>query len=926
LLKNIEFYILDKEKIYQLIKEETERMHLTFQPYNKGANFAFLISNGEQDVYGSIHSNEMSKDIYQGISKISYDFYNSNGKKNFIILVDKKENHFLVIPFNVMKNDFFPRQSDDYVHYDFNILRYPYRLQKSKIDLTKYQNNLDIIFQELTSKKVTPEDTIELTKQQQLEIPLDEKQVFVFVTGYNFENLEKSKKDHILGWTKGSNFLSKDSLVFVFDKTNLFLNSCFRVISKSDNNELIWADEIKSGKLIYPNRWKAELIQDSLRIPLSDINGIAPFDKEPFQGLLRGNFPMPLNSPQNKDKYERFRKFILDKLINYWIFIVSDQPKLKISAEEIYQTRMKDKFWGLNEHTPFRKRLKKGDLVIFCHGAKKFLGTAKLETNCFEPSDEQKIEFSHDNDFYKPNFGVMLSGVDIWQKPKEVSEYVQHLSFISNLQQYPVYFQGGIKNIRPSDYHLIIDDKLISKEDTITSEESELFDDQALPIPSKEQLHNAYLQIREKLLIDEDTIRNIVSNLVAGKHVLLSGPIGTGKTHLATMISKLVWNEIGGGYYAEMFTATSAWTTQDVIGGIYPKMEDKEVTYAIQKGCVSDTVSRNWKQHGPLKRRCKYTDHEGHVFKGVWLVIDEFNRANIDGAFGEMITALEHGNLKIPTSIKEKPFEELPIPKDYRIIGTLNTFDKHFLFKLSDALKRRFAYIEMLPPVRKAEEEKYYVLKRSSENLDQILGLQEKISLIETEKERKIDRDETDQDILRLLDSAYDMFSFIRQTKNLGTAILISIFRYVLVDSMLNDAFGNSNQNINDDEKKLERWKKLENSLDNAFISNIIPQLEGRSKWSLQCILSFCCEQIAVLLQNRNVEQTDFGKYKEEFKKLIRFLGRGNIDEKLDKFQKKQISEEEWSNYDPWKGKQKKPSLPKFRIAINELINESEIF
>jgi hypothetical protein len=113
-------------------------------------------------------------------------------------------------------------------------LRYPYRLQKSKIDLTKYQDNLDIIFQELTSKKVTPEDTIELTKQQQLEMPIDEKQVFVFVTGYNFENLEKSKKAHILGWTRSSNFLSKDSLVFVFDKTNLFLDSCFRVISKSD--------------------------------------------------------------------------------------------------------------------------------------------------------------------------------------------------------------------------------------------------------------------------------------------------------------------------------------------------------------------------------------------------------------------------------------------------------------------------------------------------------------------------------------------------------------------------------------------------------------------------------------------------------------------------------------------------------------------
>ena len=458
---------LDKEKIYQLIKEETERMHLTFQPYNKGVNFGFLISNGKEDVYGSVHSNEMPKDIYQGISKISYEFYNSNGKKNFIILVDKKENHFLVIPFNIMKNDFFPRQSDDYIHYDFNISRYPYTLQKSKTDLTKYQDNLDIIFQELTSKKATSEVTIELTKQQSemnSEMPIDEKEVYVFVTGYNGENLEKSKTSHILGWTRGSNFLSKGSLVFVFDKTNLYLDSCFRVISKSDNTELIWVDEIKSGKLIYPNRWKVELIQDSLKIPLSYINGITPFDKEPFQGLLRGNFPMPLNSPQNKDKYETFRKFILDKLINYWIFIVADQPKLKLSAEDIYQTRMNDKFWGLNEHTPYRKQLKKGDLVIFCHGAKKFLGTAKLETNCFEPTEEQKIKFSHNIDFYKPKYGIMLSDIERWQKPKEVVEYVPHLSFILNIQQFPVYFQGGIKKIRTTDYHLITDTNFTAKE------------------------------------------------------------------------------------------------------------------------------------------------------------------------------------------------------------------------------------------------------------------------------------------------------------------------------------------------------------------------------------------------------------------------------------------------------------------------------
>jgi hypothetical protein len=368
------------------------------------------------------------------------------------------------------------------------------------------------------------------------------------------------------------------------------------------------------------------------------------------------------------------------------------------------------------------------------------------------------------------------------------------------------------------------------------------------------------------------------------------------------MISKFVWNDFGG-YYPEVFTATSVWTTQDVIGGIYPKMQGESVVYEIQKGCVSDTVSRNWKNKQSRLMRMKYTDLNGQSYKGVWLVIDEFNRANIDSAFGEMITAFEHGNLKIPTSKKGEYFEELPIPKEYRIIGTLNTFDKHFLFKLSDALKRRFAYIEMLPPSSdKAEEEKYYVLKRSSEGLNHIPALQGKISLIEDNHE--IDRKNTDPKILLLLDSAYEMFSFIRRTKNLGTAVLISIFRFVLVDSLLND--------------------RLDNSLDCAFRSNIIPQLEGKSKWSIESIRSFCCDQIAEFFKTRNIEQTDFGKYEQEFRKLITHLGIGEIKNKLERYRKRQIAETEWASYDPWLGKQR-PALPTFRKSLTELIEETEI-
>jgi MoxR-like ATPase len=425
-------------------------------------------------------------------------------------------------------------------------------------------------------------------------------------------------------------------------------------------------------------------------------------------------------------------------------------------------------------------------------------------------------------------------------------------------------------------------------------------------------------------LIDEDIVRNIVGNLIAGKHILLAGPIGTGKTHLATLISKYVWSEVGG-YYPEVFTAASTWTTQDVIGGIYPKIDDEKIIYEIQKGCVSDTVSRNWRPDEIQKKRCNYVDGNGNSFRGVWLVIDEFNRANIDASFGEMITAMEYGKLKIPTNKKGENYEELLIPKDYRIIATLNTFDKHFLFKLSDALKRRFAYIEILPPsIKNIDEEKYYVLKRGYEDFRHIPNIQDKISLIETEDKYEINRDETDPYILYLLDSAFDMFRFIRQTKNLGTAILISIFRYIIIDSVLNNEPNIISNEYDDNDRKLEKLKLLESSLDNAFHSNIIPQLEGKPKWTLESIGAFCCENITDLFKKQNIGHIDFSRYAQEFEKLILFLRRDNLELKLENFRKGQISEEEWSNYDPWKGKQR-PKLPKFKRALKDLIGESEL-
>ena len=120
----------------------------------------------------------------------------------------------------------------------------------------------------------------------------------------------------------------------------------------------------------------------------------------------------------------------------------------------------------------------------------------------------------------------------------------------------------------------------------------------------------------------------------------------------------------------------------------------------FRNGCVTEAILRNWVQ----------TD-EGLIWRPTphrtWLIIDELNRADMDRAMGSLFTALESRRLMIPTVSAEvgAPTQTaVAIPEDFRIIATMNTIDQHYLFRLSDALKRRFAFIEV-PVVEDTEDE-----------------------------------------------------------------------------------------------------------------------------------------------------------------------------------------------------------------------------
>lgn len=125
----------------------------------------------------------------------------------------------------------------------------------------------------------------------------------------------------------------------------------------------------------------------------------------------------------------------------------------------------------------------------------------------------------------------------------------------------------------------------------------------------------------------------------------------------------------------------------------------------------------------------------GKELKNYVLIIDEINRGNVSGIFGELITLLEEDKrmgeneevgIELPYSK-----ENFSVPPNIYIVGTMNTADRS-VEALDTALRRRFAFKEVIP--------KPYLLENIEFN---DFNLKEVLEAINNRIECLVDRDHT---------------------------------------------------------------------------------------------------------------------------------------------------------------------------------------
>jgi len=178
----------------------------------------------------------------------------------------------------------------------------------------------------------------------------------------------------------------------------------------------------------------------------------------------------------------------------------------------------------------------------------------------------------------------------------------------------------------------------------------------------------------EETLWDETDLQEIVETLeTSSNQIILSGPPGTGKTHVARSLAAYLTR--GDDTRVRLVQFHPNYGYEEFVEGLRPVSDAGLVNFKVQPGVV--------------KQVSEIAEASTHPFV---LIVDEMNRANLPRVFGELMFLLEYRDTEIGLQYSDA----FRLPSNLMIIGTMNTADRS-IRTIDVALRRRFEIFDCPP-------------------------------------------------------------------------------------------------------------------------------------------------------------------------------------------------------------------------------------